>query len=818
MEEIQGSASEAAIFTTPSCEPDQPLPPKLLARTKNSLQLRWNAPTDNGAHIQQYILEYDEGRGAEFVEIIRIKSKQYSLSKLQPSTWYCFRLAAINECGKSTYSDIITYCTAGNPPVQMPPPILQAATTYTLRLAWQIRGNADEDFCLQLADSESGHGFLTCYTGRDAAYECVNLKRATGYQFRIRAENEAGTSAWSDTVTYATLSERPGRPQKLHIKGKVHATHFRAKWDAPSDKGGAEIQAYTLQLLRPADINTVVDDFETVYTGSESEATCDRLQPGTTYHVRVACQGPAGCSNYCDPLAVTTDAVVPGAPATLQCGSTPGPYAAMLRWDAPTYNGGAVITEYETKLNCSTANSEFKNLIIFRGNERQCVAKDLVPGERYDVQVRAYNRIGAGPWSEPSLTFDAGAAAPFAPEQPEIAVKSSSCMTVKWLEPFANGSPIIEYQLASARLLDAAADEVEAAAAAAKSSPKKSDASYAICYQGVNCTTDVKHLVPFTKYSFKVCALNAAGCSLYSAVAVARTPPAVPAAPVIESHTSKATEITLRWRQPDCNGAPILYYNIECADRITRTNDGKGDVINEDDDDTDEDTDDNAANTAAKHTVVDLSPETAYKCKVQAVNECGAGPYSHAMRIVTCPLPPRPPPLECTGIGHNFLKLKWGDSKNTDFTRYDLQMYNGRAKKFQPIYEGNLLTFKVNKLQEQTGYTFRICSESDAAGKGEWSELYEFKTVATLPGTIRPPRCVEQDGSDLLLEWPHSRNVFADPVEYVLQVQQHHGGGKDVEFKQVSLYLYRFSIVTPSTLPHPLLSSILYDLLQHFPL
>ncbi|CAF4746278.1 unnamed protein product, partial [Rotaria socialis] len=48
-------------FTTEQCEPDRPLPPKLLgSRLKNSLTLKWTAANDNGSKILNYILEYDE--------------------------------------------------------------------------------------------------------------------------------------------------------------------------------------------------------------------------------------------------------------------------------------------------------------------------------------------------------------------------------------------------------------------------------------------------------------------------------------------------------------------------------------------------------------------------------------------------------------------------------------------------------------------------------------------------------------------------------------------------------------------------------------
>jgi hypothetical protein len=39
------------------------MPPKMIGRSKTSINLRWNSPADNGAHIQQYVLEYDDGKG-----------------------------------------------------------------------------------------------------------------------------------------------------------------------------------------------------------------------------------------------------------------------------------------------------------------------------------------------------------------------------------------------------------------------------------------------------------------------------------------------------------------------------------------------------------------------------------------------------------------------------------------------------------------------------------------------------------------------------------------------------------------------------------
>lgn len=541
LEGLSGSASEAAVFITPSCEPDQPLPPKLIARTKNSLQLRWNAPTDNGSHIQQYILECDDGKGKDFIEICKTRGKQYSLQKLQPSTWYNFRLAAINDCGKSVYSDTISYSTAGNPPQQPAPPILQNATSSTLYLTW-TRRNQDEEFILQKNDKESGHGFLTVYSGREISYECQNLQRATSFQFRLKAENDAGQSTPSDEVTFQTLPERPGRPTKPTVKGKIHATHFKVKYEPPSDRGGADIKLYLVEISSGA-------CFERIYTGPETETICDRLNPGTTYQVKVACESAGGTSLFSEPLTITTEAVAPDSPSPPYCSSPPGPYAAVLQWDKPDYNGGALVTEFEVELERVETHCR---QIIYKGKETCCVASDLQPGELYGAQVRSINRIGCGPWSD-ELTFTAGAAAPNSPDGLNAVVRSPTHLTVSWNEPKTNGAPISEYRLECA--LNDHPD------------------NYNICYQGVQTTAEIKTLVPFTTYFFKVCATNLAGKSLFSDVIYQKTPASTPNAPLIESQMieERATSVYLAWNEPHDNGSPILFYNIEYMDHLIST-------------------------------------------------------------------------------------------------------------------------------------------------------------------------------------------------------------------------------------------------------
>lgn len=219
LEDLEGFATDPIKFSTPPCEPDQPQPPKLLHRSKNSLQLKWNSVNDNGSQILYYVLEYDEGKDGEFLEFYRGRGKTHTLQKLQPATTYKFRIAAVNDIGKSLYSDCITYSTFDNPPVQPHAPSLVEAGVQSLHLQWERRPK-DDEFILQINDIETKYGFLNVYHGKDNAYICNDLRRFTDYVFRLRTKNDDGSSPWSEEVTYRTLPDRPSRPSKPIVKGK----------------------------------------------------------------------------------------------------------------------------------------------------------------------------------------------------------------------------------------------------------------------------------------------------------------------------------------------------------------------------------------------------------------------------------------------------------------------------------------------------------------------------------------------------------------------------------------------------------------------
>ncbi|XP_023720890.1 fibronectin type-III domain-containing protein 3A isoform X3 [Cryptotermes secundus] len=724
LEELQGSVSEPTTFTTPPCEPDQPQPPKLITRSRTSLQLRWNAAGDNGSHITQYILEYDEGKGGDFVEVFKSRGKQHNLTKLQASMCYRFRLAAVNEYGKSCYSDVVQFSTSGSPPSQPAPPVLKEASITSLHLAWQRR-QVDDDFSLQMDHRELGHGFLPVYNGKDLHYVCEGLRRHTEYWFRLRAHNEEGPSRWSDEVCYRTLPDQPAAPPRPTVKGRIHAQTFKMKWDPPSDQGGADVTTYILELDGGS-------GFETVYTGPETEFICDHLTPGTTYQLRVSCISAGGRSNCSDPCIVTTEAVCPAKCSPPRLHGKPRATTLALKWSYPEYDGGAPLTEFEVEM--TSPNSS--QVQTYRGKDTDCTFTELSPGQTYVCKVRTFNRVGPGLWSD-SLEVMTGAAPPDTPSEPMVICRSSHHAVIQWDEPSSNGAPITDYRL--------------------EMSMTDREQDYTTVFHGLSHSYEVRSLAAATPYYFRIQASNSAGWSAVSAASQTITPPSSPAAMCLPRYVVTPTTIKLSWQEPACHGADILHYNIDVGDHIEST-----------------------IGPAVEHTLDGLIPDTSYRLRVQAVNNVGPGPFSPVLRVTTLSLPPAPPKLECAGVGHNYLKLKWGDGKNPNFTQYTVESDNTWMKEFQCVYQGTSHSCKVNRLQEMTVYRFRIAAANDA-GQGDFSEIQEFSTCIAPPPSLKAPKVSDIQQRSCMIEWNSCKPVGSDPIIYQVQLSRL----RDQEYKLV---------------------------------
>ena len=111
----------------------------------------------------------------------------------------------------------------------------------------------------------------------------------------------------------------------------------------------------------------------------------------------------------------------------------------------------------------------------------------------------------------------------------------------------------------------------------------------------------------------------------------------------------------------------------------------------------------------------------------------GKGQFTSFLKVSTRPLPPAPPKLECMNIGHNQLKLRWGEAKLATVSpglQYIVETENSR-RVWQQIYAGNNHSYKVSKLTENTEYRYRVCAIS-VVGQGPFSSVFAEAAINDL--------------------------------------------------------------------------------------
>ncbi|XP_059847759.1 fibronectin type III domain containing 3Ba [Hypanus sabinus] len=741
---VKGSYSEPVSFTTQSCAPDTPFPPKVSQRTKSTLTIQWKAPLDNGSKITSYLLEWDEGkRNNGFRECYLGSQRQCKLSKLLPAIGYTFRVAACNDIGTSGFSQEVVCYTAGNVPQTPASPRLVRAGVTWVSLEWsRPDATLPEElitYVLEMEDSSLVSGFQTKYTGEELTCTVKSLTRNTQYKFRLIASNSEGKSNPSEVLVCITNPDQPGPPSTPYLVSPATSHSLHLKWDSPQDNGGSEILKY---LLEYSEGSSEGSQWEVVYSGSSNEYACEELKPGTLYRFRACCISTGGHSQCSDSLSARTLSTAPGFCQPPRLVGKAKHKELQIEWGPPP-DEDSLVTEYSVEMSVG----EQEAAEVYRGQAPHCTVSGLLPSTTYVFRVRGASDSGYGPFSD-MTEFTTAEGPPVQCKAPVLSCTSVTSVLVNWESPETSTADISEYRLE----WGAAEDEME------------------VVYSGTETVFEIDNLTPAARYCCRLQATNQAGSGAHSSLVTYTTPASVPGVVsnvcvLDDQHLDPSltsTCLALKWDEPPSNGSEILSYNIELGESLLTV--------------------DNITAYVIRH----LLPDTSYRIKVQAVNRMGAGPFSEPVRARTQSLPPAPPRLECTASGPQSLRLRWGESSSAKAvlsvdvdTIYTLQMAEPSGK-FMPIYRGPSHTYKVQRLTESTCYQFRIQALSEA-GEGPFSDAYLFSTTKSLPPAVKAPRVTQLEGSTCEVSWEGIPPMRGDPIGYILQVTV----GRELVYKQV---------------------------------
>jgi len=190
-----------------------PVPPaaptSLAANTVSSSQinLTWtdNANNENGFKVEQ------STDGTNFTQIAMLSSNtvSFSVTGLTASTTYFYRVASFNDAGNSTFSNTASATTsAAPPPLPAAPSGLNATAVSTTRinLAWIDNAGNESGFRIERCKNPNCTNFaqIAQVGSNITTFADTGVTKNSAYNYRVRAFNATGNSAYSNTASAKT--------------------------------------------------------------------------------------------------------------------------------------------------------------------------------------------------------------------------------------------------------------------------------------------------------------------------------------------------------------------------------------------------------------------------------------------------------------------------------------------------------------------------------------------------------------------------------------------------------------------------------------
>lgn len=613
------------------------------------------------------------------------------VSGLTGDNIYFWRVRAMNSIGISDWSSVWSFTTTtATVPLPDIPNLLSpvnsgmgVATNPTL--SWNASDNAttyrvqvsmNQDFSSTLIDETNVAGISFSFTG---------LSNNNLYYWRVQSENSSGTSPWSDTWSFVTIS-LPTIPLLLSPADLATnvSTSSILDWNASDNT-----TSYQVQLSMILDFSSLVVDEIDVETTSISVTG---LNNNTVYYWRIRSLNSSGISPWSAVSSFTT-IPLPSVPLLLSPSDLVFDISTnpILSWQT-----AANATIYQAQISMVSDFSSVTNELNTDATSTSVTG--LINNSIYYWRIRSLNSSGVSSWSAvwsfktipvPSIP------APLYPA--DLATNVVTNPTLSW-EASQNAT---SYELQISMISDFSSiliDEVGIPSISFQSSELDNN----------------------TIYYWRVRATNFDGSSAWSETKSFTTIAALPEIPKLLNPLDLSKDISV---------APILNWNASANAsayqiQISVLSDFSSVAIE--------------INTEATAIAVNgLINGTPYYWRVRSVNPSGVSLWSSVWSFTTITRPHVPILVFPTGIETNIATnpiLTWSASENAVTYQVQISVTSDFSSLLIDVKDIAITTYQAIGLTNSTNYYWRVRA-SNFDGSSEWSSPESFATISkTLVG------------------------------------------------------------------------------------
>jgi hypothetical protein len=359
------------------------------------VRVAWSDASDN----EVYFVVQRETRGSASAfgmleQVLLPRNTREYIDEPGPGV-HRYRVAARNDSGTTAYGDWAEVVVVGTQPSPGDGPLPAVPTEVMARasgvngveLLWQ--DNASDELRYEI---ERSPAFPTGRVRLPAESESYTDVTGAGvFEYRVRAVNGAGASAYSAWVTFEVRSATPAAPGSLGVTEEQDGIRVRLTWaDNSANESGFRVEHQRREGVAWGATRTVI-------VRAEETSLIDH--PGAGEHrYRIASQNAAGVSAYTawetvtvrvpadDPQSVPPAA--PGAASAIDLGNR----RAAVAW--------ADMSQNETGFEVSRDPAFPSGTITVSANTSGYV--DDCGAGSYSYRVRAFNGAGVSEWTAPA--------------------------------------------------------------------------------------------------------------------------------------------------------------------------------------------------------------------------------------------------------------------------------------------------------------------------------------------------------------------------------------------------------------------------------